>query len=164
MKKPRFVKKKQPGGRPPKFAEPSRPVTVTLPESTLSALQQVNPDRSRAIVELTKKAMRNAGIKKPLVEIVAIAKDAGLVIVGPSKTLRRIAFLRLVEVAPARYLLAVEQGHSFHSLEIAIADALEDKPDEERERELLMDLHGHFKGLRRAKRTKMAEILLVKPG
>jgi hypothetical protein len=163
VKTPRFVPKQKLGGRPPKFAEPSRPVTVTLPESTLSALQQVSPDRSRAIVELTKTTIGIAGAKKPLVEIVKIAKGTGVVIVGISRALGKIAFLRLVEVAPERYLLALEQGHGFHSLEIAIADALEDKQQEERENELLTQLHGHIKGLRRAKRTRIAEILFVTP-
>jgi len=161
VKTPRPVIKKKLGGRPPKFAEPSRPVTVTLPESTLSDLRQVSPDRSRAIVELTQKVLRIDGAEKPMVEIVEMAKDTGLVIVGPSEVLRKIPFLRLFEVAPARYLLAVEQGHSFHSLEIAIIDALEDEQDERREHELLTQLLSHIKTLRRAKRTTVAEILFV---
>jgi hypothetical protein len=150
------------GGRPPKFAEPSRPVTLTLPESTLTDLEQISPDRSRAIVELTKRVLRNNGTEKPLVEIVEMAKDTGLVVVGSSKALRRIPFLRLVEVAPARYLLAVDQGHDFHSLEIALIDALEDKKDERRERELMTQLLKHIKGLRKARRVSTAEILFVR--
>ena len=149
------------GGRPPKFAKPSRPVTVTLPESTLSDLRHISLDRSRAIVELTKKVLGGKGNGTQLVEIVEMAKNTGLVVVGPSRALRQIPFLRLVEVAPARYLLAVDQGHNFHSLEIAIIDALEDK-QEERERELMTQLLGHIKGLRKAQRVSRAEILFVK--
>jgi hypothetical protein len=155
------MERKKTGGRPPKFAEPSRPVTLTLPESTLEALQQINPDRSCAIAEMTTKMLRNKGTEHPLVEIVEMAKKTGLVIVGPSKALRKIPFLRLVEVAPARFLLAVEHGHNFHSLEIAIGDALEEEQEEKRERDLLMQLLHHIKGLRKADRVSVAEILFV---
>ncbi len=161
MKTSRRLERKSLGGRPPKFAEPSRPVTLTLPESTLADLQQINLDRSHAIVELTKKMLRSKGAENPLVEIVEMAKKTGLVIVGPSKALRKIPFLRLVEVAPTRFLLAVEQGFNFHSLEIAILDALEDAQDEKRECELLTQLLQHIKGLRKSERVRRAEILFV---
>ena len=160
MKHNRFGETKGAGGRPPKFAEPSRPVTLTLPESTLSALQQIDPDRSRAIVELTKKA-RSSASANPLVEIVEMAKNTGLVVVGPSKALAKMPFLRLVQVAPARYLLTFEHGHDFHNLEIAIIDALDDEY-EKRERDLLTQLLDHIKGLRKSGRVSMAEILVIK--
>ena len=38
-------------GRPAKFAEPSRPVTVTLPERILDLLAAVDSDRAQAIVK-----------------------------------------------------------------------------------------------------------------
>ena len=148
------------GGRPPKFREPSRPVTLTLPESTLAELREINPDRSHAIVQLTKRLRASEG-KTPLVEIVEMAKDTGLVVIGPSKTLENFTFLSLVEVAPSRYLLAFEQGHNFHNLEISILDALEDEKNE-RERKLLTELLHHIKGLRKSKRVSMAEILVIK--
>ena len=164
VKTPQCVKRKNAGGRPPKFAEPSRPVTVTLPESTLADLRLISPDRSRAIVEMTKKVRREDGTEKPLVEIVEMAKDTGLVIVGPSEALRKIPFLRFVEIAPARYLLAVNQEHNFHSLEVAIVDLLEDAQDRGREFELMTELLNRIKGLRRAKRVSRAEILFVSLG
>src|SRR4029079_11482540 len=39
-------------GRPRKFAQPSRPVTVTLPEDTLTRLGTIDADLGRAIVAL----------------------------------------------------------------------------------------------------------------
>lgn len=161
MKERRATGKKNPGGRPPKFSEPSRPVTLTLPESVLADLAQVNPDRGQAIVELTRKLLRSNRPENPLVEVVEMARNTGLVIVGPNKTLRKIPFLRLVEVAPTRFLLAVEHGHNFHSLEIALLDALEDELEDEKERELLEQLLQHIKGLRKAQRVSRAEILFV---
>jgi hypothetical protein len=38
-------------GRPPKFRESRRPVTVTLPETTLARLAAINTDRAQAIVK-----------------------------------------------------------------------------------------------------------------
>ena len=113
-------------------------------------------------MEVTKKVARTNGTARPLVEIVEMAHKTGLVVVGPSKALGRIPFLRLVEVAPARYLLAVNQGHNFHSLELALIDALEDQQDEEREQKLMTQLLNRIKGLRKAHRVSMAEILFVR--
>ena len=50
--------KKNGGGRPPKFDEPSRPITLTLPESTLEGLRQIDADRGQAVVKLTRGALR----------------------------------------------------------------------------------------------------------
>ena len=65
--------------------------------------------------------MQNGGEEKPLVEIVKTSADMGIIVVGPSKALSHISFLHLVEVAPARYLLALDSGYDFNNLE--------DRPD-----------------------------------
>lgn len=91
-----------------------------------------------------------------------MSADTGLIIVGPSQALRQIAFLNLVEVAPARYLLALDSGHDFNSLEIALQDVLDDVPPiEKRERELIVQLLQHFKFLRKAGGIGTAKILFV---
>lgn len=155
--------KKSVGGRPPKYAGPSRPITVTLPESTLKGLEHIHPDRGKAIVKLTEAALRTAPGSQPLVEIVEMAANTGLLIVGPSKTLRRIPFLHLVEVAPGRFLLALDSGNDFKNLEIAIHDVLEDVPESEaRERELIRLLLERIRHVRKSERVSMAEILFVK--
>lgn len=157
------LRRKRGGGRPPKFEEPSRPVTVTLPESTLRELEQIDADRGNAIVKLTKTALRTDGSARPLVEIVEMAANMGLVVIGPTKALRQIPFLHLVEVAPARYLLALAGGYDFNSLEIAINDVLDDvQESEKRERELIVQLLKHMKRLRKADRMITAEILFVR--
>src|SRR5687768_11664919 len=92
------------GGRPPKFPGPSRPVTLTLPESTLEGLKQIHADRGQAIVKLTEAALRGGAASHSHVEIVTMADKTGLLVVGPSEVLRRIPFLHLVEVAPARFV------------------------------------------------------------
>ena len=93
-----------------------------------------------------------------------MAADTGLVVIGPSRALRQIPFLHLIEVAPARYLLALDPGHDFRTLEIAISDILDDLPTREtRERELVVQLLEHIRGLRKTERVSMAKILFVKP-
>ncbi len=137
---------------------------MTLPESTLRELRYIDPDRGRAIVKLAKSAMRTDGSARPAVEVVDMAAHTGLIVIGPSDALRRIPFLHLVEVAPARYLLALNPGNDFKTLEIAIRDVLDDVPEEDqRERDLIARLLEQIRGLRKSDRVSMAEILFVKP-
>ncbi len=162
MKPTPIREKKNSGGRPPKFEEPSRPITVTLPESTLEGLRQIDPDRGQAIVKLTQNLLSEGRSAPPLVEVVQMAAKTGLLIIGPCEALRRIPFIHLVEVAPARYLIALESGNDFKTLEIAIHDVLEDIPDQNsRERQLILQLLENIRRLRKADRMSMAEILLV---
>jgi hypothetical protein len=76
--------------------------------------------------------------------------------------LRRIPFLHLVQVAPARFMLALAPGNDFKALELALRDVLDDVPqDDERERELIVTLLDKVRSLRKSKRVSMAEILIV---
>src|SRR5215471_1223002 len=101
------TKKEIKGGRPAKFSEPSRPVTVTLPERVLGSLARIDADRARAIVKATESVMRKS-IEG--VELVEVAPGLGVIVVGPSDFLRKIDWLQLVEIAPARYLLSIPPG------------------------------------------------------
>ena len=156
IKNPEHPKK---GGRPRKYAEPSQPVTVTLPSSTLRELHRIDPDRGRAIVKLARAASSQ---QPPLVELVEFAEHAGLVVVGPCAALLKVPFVQLVEVAPLRYLLALSSGHDFHQLEIALGDLLEDPGialgDD---RELIAKLLSYFKNFRKTESMSTAQIVLV---
>jgi hypothetical protein len=150
------------GGRPRKFSEPSRAVTLTLPQSTLDELRSIDPDRGQAIVKLAHQAIYGNGHSRPPVSIVQATVDTGLVVIGPSQALRRIPFLRLVEVAPERFILALEPGKDFVTLEIALNDILEELgPAEEWERGLIIQLVEEIRRLRKSERVRMAEILLI---
>jgi hypothetical protein len=156
-----FMPNRNLGGRPPKYNEPSRPITVTLPESTLHQLEMIDEDRGMAIVKLARSSFVN-GVPPPLVEVVKVGSSNGLVIVGRSSTLTQIPYLHLVEVAPGRFLLAIEQGHDFRSLELTVQDLLEeDSPINEIERTLIAELLTCIRQLRRNERVSPAEILLV---
>jgi hypothetical protein len=160
--KPR-LENRESGGRPPKFDEPSRPITLTLPERTLKGLERIDADRGRAIVKLTNAALREGNDDPRQVDIVQVADKTGLLIIGPCEALRRISFLHLVEVAPGRYLLALDSGNDFRGLELAVQDVLADLPQSElRERELITELLDHIRKLRKAELVSMAEILFVR--
>jgi hypothetical protein len=152
---------RNPGGRPPKYNEPSRPVTVTLPESTLRQLEQISPDRGEAIVKLTNH-LRASNISSSRVEILDVGRKSGLIIVGPCPVLSKIPFLHLVEVAPSRFLLAVDSEQDFAALELAIQDLLDSKePNPQDEQEIIDELLSTIRHLRRNRQTSHAEILLV---
>jgi hypothetical protein len=113
-------------------------------------------------VKLTEAAMRTNAPSQPQVEVVQMADNTGLLVVGPSTVLRSIPFLHLVEVAPARFLLAMDPGHDYRSLELALRDELEDVPEsDERERGLITQLLERITHLRKSARMRMAEILFV---
>src|SRR5215475_1507076 len=97
------TKIKKPKGRPPKFSEPRRPVTVTLPESTLARLAAINPDRAQAIVKAVGTAVPLDSKSQKQVEVVEVSPGVGIILVGPSRYLKRIKWLRLVKVAPMHY-------------------------------------------------------------
>lgn len=151
------------GGRPRKFAEPSRPVTVTLPENILNKLTLVHSDRALAIAKATEMATEAADRHTHVVEVVEIEKGAGLILVSPSNSLKRIPWLRMVRVSPARFLLSIPTGTSVDSLEVAIIDLIDNLPEEDKdERDMLIRLRDMIRSLRHGQSVSKAEILIVK--
>lgn len=150
-------------GRPRKYAEPSSPVTLTLPHNTLDRLRLIDEDCAQAIVKLTNSAMEQKRLASQSVEIVKMADNTGLIVIGHCPPLKRIPFLELIEVAPGRFLLALKDGEPFSALEIAIQDVLDDLPSKTgKDHDLLTDLLENVRNLRRAQRVSTAEILFVK--
>jgi hypothetical protein len=147
-------------GRPPKFRGPRRPITVTLPEVTLAQLSSIDPDRARAIVKVTDAAMSLDAKRAVQVDLVEVSPGLGIIIVGPSQLLQKIEWLRLVEVAPMRFLLSIPLGTSIESLELAVIELLEDaKPAWEHS--LLTQLRDLIRRLRHRGELSKAEMLLV---
>ncbi len=151
-------------GRPPKFTEARRPVTVTLPERTLRQLETIDADRARAIVKATDASIQFDHGAGPLVETVEVAKGQAVIVVGPSQSLRAIPWLRLVEIAPARHLLAIPPGTAVDSLEVAILDKAQGEAHADpHERKLLLDLYRVLRSCRQRQAVTKAEILFVRP-
>lgn len=149
-------------GRPRKFDGASRPITTTLPESTLLQLEAIDKDRAVAIVKAAAMATRSGPKQSGVVESMDVFSGNAVIVVGPSKSLRGIEWLDMVEIAPSRFLLAVPTGTPPESLELAVIDLLEHLPPKETyERDLLTELHRILSHRRRRKAVRKAEILLL---
>ncbi|MEI8120565.1 MAG: hypothetical protein WCI20_00825 [bacterium] len=153
---------KRGGGRPPKFREVRRPVTVTLPERTLKQLESVNADRARAIVKCVEAAVGTELSSRKCVELVEVFPGKALIVVGSQRSLNQIEWLNLVEIAPARFLLILPSGTPIEGLEVALRDLLESiDPGEEHEKDLLQQLYELMVLQRRKKTISKGELVLV---
>jgi hypothetical protein len=158
-----MAEKRISSGRPPKFEEPRRPITVTLPERTLRQLAIIHADRAQAIVKVTEAAIGLKSRNRSLVDVVEAYPGQAVIIIGPSKRLREIDFLKLVEIAPARFLLAISAGTTMELLEVAVGDLLEHLASEDSyEHKLLSELHRVLRHRRRQQEVTKAEILLIR--
>jgi hypothetical protein len=150
-------------GRPPKFDCARRPVTTTLPESTLLQLESIDSDRALAIAKAASVATRKDSSRSASVELLEAFPGHAVVVVGPSKNLRKIEWLRMVEISPSRFLLGVPTGTPTEVLEVAVTDLLEHLPARETyERDLLAELHRILSHRRRRKDVFKAEIVLLR--
>ncbi len=150
------------GGRPRKFSTPSRSVTVTLPEATLELLHSIDTDRALAIAKATEWISHAGSPIKKSVHLVEVEKGNAIILVGPSKYLKTIPFLRLLEISPARFLLVTPTGLPIDTLEVAIIDILNEVPENEKhEKELLTELSKCLATQRRSKTISKEELLLV---
>ena len=154
------MKKRATSGRPPKFNEESSPITVTLPRRIVQKLEAIDVDRAKAIVKCVD---LHSWPDKNRVEVIDIEKGTGLiVVVGSSQSLKSIPWLRLIEITPQRFLLAVPTGTAIESLEIAIVDLVENLPEDRiDEKALLMDLRRKISHHRRKEGVSKGEILYI---
>ena len=150
------------GGRPPKFKEIRRPITVTLPERILESLERVNPDRALALVKCIEASLgTETGEEKP-VELIEVLPGKALIVVNSNRSLSQIEWLRMVEIAPARYLLVLPPGMPIERLEVEMRDLIESPESKNSgERNLLEQLHKILTQHRRQKGISKAELLLV---
>ncbi len=153
---------KRRGGRPAKFTEPSRPVTMTLPERVLSWLGTVDADRAKAITKMAEQQMESRGRALCPVATVKTGGGQSIILVGFSERLKKLPWLRLVEVAPGRHLISIRTGTSIEAVEVAIQDILDELPTEETpEREMLEELVQLVRRSRRTNATRKEEILFL---
>lgn len=154
--------RKHPGGRPPKFTEPRHPVTVTLPERILRALEGVDSDRARAIVKVTETVTGADDKRFKPVELVEVMPGKAIILVGPCAPLRRLQGLHAIEITPGRFLLIISPGTSAESLELALLDAIDGAQKlDEREFTILRDLRDLLSSHRRESRMTKGEMLFV---
>ncbi len=150
------------GGRPRKFSEPSRPVTVTLPDSTIEQLALIDQDRARAIAKAAQLACGVAKPEAPDVEICDAGGNRALIVVKPNRYLRQLECIRLLELMPGRSLISIPPGTPSSIIEVGLRDLLDSVPKTEvRERALLEKLTAIFRRSRHANAMSKEEILIV---
>lgn len=149
-------------GRPPKFREARRPITVTLPERILKTLERISSDRGQAIVKCVEALISSDGALAKPVELVNVLPGKALIIVGPSKALSKIHWLRRIEISPTRYLLVLPSGLSVESMELAIIELMENiDSDDQDEYSLLKELRRIISYQRRENTISKGEIVFV---
>lgn len=155
--------RKPAGGRPPKFTESRRPVTVTLPDRILRSLAEVSRDRAKAIVKCVE-AVAGAGVSGDrAVELVEVLPGKAIIVVKAGRELfEKIDWLRLVEIAPARHILVLPAGVPVERLEVELRDLIDGLPaTATAERSVLERCWSILVAQRRKKSIYKAEFMLV---
>lgn len=156
------IKKNPPGrGRPRKFEEPSGPITVTLPRRILDRLRNIDEDRAKAIVKAVDAVaeLEEAGSR---VDVIEMARGTGIVVVPPNRSLRSIPWLKLIELTPTRYLIAILPDTPVEKLEVALMDLVQDaKRLAAEDLPMLEALTERIRDLRRRRKLSLAQILFV---
>ena len=81
---------------------------------------------------------------------------------GPCRVLAAIPWLRLVEITPSRFLLAVPSGTAVAELEVALLDLAETlTAEQDREKAMLLEIRDQLAHHRRMSQVNPMEILLV---
>lgn len=154
-------KPKKPSGRPRKFEGPSRVVTLTLPEHTLTQLAQINEDRAKAIVIATEMAAPSKEASSTTVELIDVGQNLALITVPYCEPLQRIKELTLIQISPSRYLLISLTGTPLANIEVSILDQLEHLDRENvRDREILEGVLSHWRSFRKSSRLNTAELIV----
>ena len=153
---------KRKAGRPRKFSEPSRPITVTLPTSALRKLALLNHDRARAISQAADAAVQDEAAASYPLQVVEVFKGQGLITIADCPALDRIAWLRRAKIAPGRYLLAIPPGTPTESLEVALVDLMDEKEQlSDTEREVIERLRECLAFNRRHHKMSKGELIFV---
>ncbi|MGV3516477.1 hypothetical protein [Luteitalea sp.] len=114
---------RRPRGRPKKFDEPTRVVSMTLPESAIDRLSQTDRDLGRAVVRMIDRKLSTRAA--PAAKLVVFGNHAVISVI-PTPTLERRVGVQLVPLPDGRALLSFETPKTIADLELSITDALDD--------------------------------------
>jgi hypothetical protein len=106
---------------------------------------------------------RAAGPDRPAIEIVTVARDQAVILMGSCRPLARLPRLRPIEIAPGRFLLTIEPGTPTETLEVELSDLLDASETSAEDRAALGELLRILRTARRERSISKAEILFVQP-
>ena len=138
-------------GRPPKFGRPGHVVSLTLPDDTLHALNEVDPDTGWAIVKLlegTPRSRKRKGGAERDVELAKIGTRRSLIVVSRS-VFKSLPGVNLIPLNESFAFLALDPGRGMSDLELVVIDRLADGRLDAREREALERLRTQLASWRR---------------
>jgi hypothetical protein len=140
-------------GRPRKFAAPSRAVTLTLPEETLTRLATLDADVSHAIVRLCERHRPDARPRPPA-ELAAFGRRA-VITIRPTPALERRVGVDLVPLPNGRALISFDRPQTIPDLELLLNDALEDRTLSTGERQVFESIRTILKEARRSSEVRL---------
>jgi len=121
-------------------------VTLTLPESVLTALASVDKDISKAVAHLTEQLRQES---HPLAELIVFGRNA-VITVRPTPSLERRADIQLVPLPDGRALISFAQPRTIAELELTLNDAVDDASVPQDDRELFAAIVRILKDARRS--------------
>jgi hypothetical protein len=110
-------------GRPRKFGRPARSVALTLPLDVIATLERHDSDLARAIVQLAAKSGPDLAAAREA-ELSRYGRRA-VIVVNPSRTLRRIPGVELVPLPSGRALISLDPTLTPEAFELRLRDALD---------------------------------------
>jgi hypothetical protein len=141
-------------GRPRKFEAPSRAVTLTLPNTVIAALADIDPDLSRAVVNLIQSVIPRE--PRAPAELATFGKSA-VIIVRPTPALEERTGVKLIPLSGGGALISFADAVNVARLELSIRDALEDPTLDEADREIFTGIAEILKSSRRSRNVELRQ-------
>ena len=145
-------------GRPRKFAGRSRAVTLTLPETTIAALGEVDTDLSRAVVRLAQPARQ----RKPatVAELSSFGKHS-VIVINPTSALSKRTGIEFVPLPDGRALIAFPEKTTIAEFELMLEDGLADDRLAEGDRAVFESLCDILRSARRSQAVTLLQRHIV---
>ncbi|MFN7913950.1 MAG: hypothetical protein U0Q55_01325 [Vicinamibacterales bacterium] len=141
-------------GRPRKFSQPSRPVTLTLPESVIETLGELDRDIGRAIVRLAQPDVPRT--PRPPAELVEFGRRA-VIVVTPTRTLEKRTGVVLVPLSDGRALISFDGSMTPARLELTIQDALDEHDLPEEDSRIFESIRDLLREVRRSSTVRLRQ-------
>jgi hypothetical protein len=141
-------------GRPRKFEAPSKAVTLTLPNTAIAALADIDPDISRAVVSLIQSVIPRE--PQAPAELATFGKSA-VIVVRPTPALEERTGVKLIPLSCGGALISFGEAVNVARLELSIRDALEDPALTERDRAIFAGVADILKSSRRSRNVELRQ-------
>ena len=145
-------------GRPRKFRQPSRAVTLTLPEDVIDVLRSIDTDLSRAVASAV---MRLSEAPRLPAEIASYGPDRSVIVVPHSRTLESWTGAELLPLRDGRALLAFGGGLTVPEFELRLSDALADPALDDEDRTVFDAIARILRVARREERAAVQQRSII---